>query len=91
MADQEAVARIVVLGRSVRRVPVAPGMDLRAVLASADVDPGGRDLHVNGRAADLDTPVEAGDLVTVIPRVRGGMHLCTIEALKRTLPEAASA
>ena len=80
MAEQEAVARVVVLGRSVRRVPVAPGMELRALLEAAEVDSAGRDLHVNGRPADLATPVAPGDLVTVIPRVRGGMHLCTIEA-----------
>lgn len=90
MADQEAAARVVVLGRSVRRVPVTPGTALRVLLEAAEVDPAGRDLHVNGRPAALDTPIQAGDLVTVIPRVRGGMHLCTIEGLTRPHPEAAS-
>jgi hypothetical protein len=81
MADVTDVVRVVVLGRSVRRVPVVPGTSLGVLLEEADIDAGGRDLHVNGRAADLDTPVSPGDLVTVIPRIRGGMHLCTINAL----------
>jgi hypothetical protein len=90
MPDEAGVVRVVVLGRSVRRIPVAPGMTLRALLEAGDIDPAGRDLHANGRAATLDTPVFAGDLVTIIPRVRGGMHLCTIDPLGTT-SEVASA
>jgi hypothetical protein len=90
VADDAPVARVVVLGRSVRRVAFQPGATLGQVLAEAGIDTAGRDLHVNGRPAGTDTTLADGDLVTVIPRVRGGMHLCTIDPLE-TASEVASA
>jgi molybdopterin converting factor small subunit len=72
MADREALVRVVVLGRSVRRLAFRPGATLRDVLDDAAIDTAGRDLHVNGRPADLNAVIGDGDLVTVIPRVRGG-------------------
>ena len=90
MVDEAPIVRVVVLGRSVRRVPFRPGATLGGVLAGAGIDTAGRDLHVNGRPAGPDTPLADGDLVTVIPRVRGGMHLCTIDPLE-TASEVATA
>jgi len=78
MVEPRPIARIVVLGRSVRRVPFTAGTSLRDILRDAGVEPSGRDVHMDGRPADLEAPPEDGALVTVIPRVRGGMHLCTI-------------
>jgi sulfur carrier protein ThiS len=73
MAEDRAIEiRVVVLGRAVLRVPCPEGTSLEALIDAAGVDRAGRDIHVNGHARPLDQPVEDGDLVTVIPRVRGG-------------------
>ena len=69
---REIEIRVVVLGRAVMRVPCPEGTPLAALIEAAGIEVGGRDVHVNGRARSLDQPLEDGDLVTVIPRVRGG-------------------
>jgi sulfur carrier protein ThiS len=72
VAEQPIEIRVVVLGRSVRRLPCAPGTPLAALLESAGIEVGGRDVHVNGHPGAPDQPLADGDLVTVIPRIRGG-------------------
>ena len=73
MAERPPIEiRVVVLGRSVLRVPCEPGTSLAAVLEAAGIEPAGRDVHVNGRPSALEDALDDGDLVTVIPRVRGG-------------------
>jgi hypothetical protein len=84
-----ADVRLVVLGRSATRLPCPPGTTLGAVLAAAGVETAGRDVHVDGRPRALEESVRPGEIITVIPRVRGGMHLCTIEP-EETASEGAS-
>jgi len=69
---REIEIRVVVLGRAVLRVPCPNGTSLAGLIEAAGVEVGARDVHVNEHARPLDYPVEDGDLVTVIPRVRGG-------------------
>jgi hypothetical protein len=74
MAEREAIrVRLVVLGQGVRVVACPSSAAIDEVLAAAGVDATGKDVRVNGRPA-TESQVTDGDLVTVIPRVRGGRH-----------------
>lgn len=73
MTDRAGIAvRVVVLGRSVRRVVCPAGSTLARLLELSGVETAGRDVNVNGRPAEPSSTLADGDLVTVIPRVRGG-------------------
>ena len=64
--------RIVELGRAVRVAFEPPGATLSDVLSRNGIDPAGRDVRVAGRPATGSDVLSDGDLVTVIPRIRGG-------------------
>ena len=70
--------RLVVLGRGVELVEAEPGMTVMAALERAGVEASGKDIRVNGVAV-ADAPLNDGDLVTVIPRIRGGMGMGLFE------------
>ena len=70
-ADMVAI-RLIVLGRGVQVVTVPTGSSLGQTLGLAGIDPGSKDLRVNGREAQATDLVGAKDLITIIPRIRGG-------------------
>lgn len=64
--------RVIVLGQSVQHINCPAGASLEAVLDGAAVATAGKDVRVNGHPADPETTLASGDVVTIIPRVRGG-------------------
>jgi hypothetical protein len=65
--------RLVVLGRGVELVDAESGMSAATLLERVGVDGSGKDIRVNGLAS-ADAALTDGDLVTVIPRIRGGVR-----------------
>ena len=69
----EIRVRILQLGRQVIDQRVQPGQTVGATLAATGIEVGaGMDLRVNGTPADGETPLDDGDVVTLIPRIKGG-------------------
>jgi len=65
--------RILQLGRKVIDYEATGGATLGAALEGAGVAAAqGMDLRINSQPATLDTPLNEGDVVTVIPRIKGG-------------------
>ena len=65
--------RILQLGRKVLDYEGKEGATLEAVLAEAGVSVAqGMDVRVNSQPAELDALLRQGDVVTVIPRIKGG-------------------
>ena len=65
--------RILQLGRRVVDHVSAPGEPLAHVLQEAGFgELRGMDVRVNGSPADFGQPRRDGDVVTIIPRIKGG-------------------
>lgn len=48
------------------------GATIESVLAEAAIDTRGMDVHVNGEAAEPNRVLLHDDVLTVIPRIKGG-------------------
>ena len=68
---QTIMVRVARLGDSVREIEVAEGATLQEVLASLAI-PTGADVRLNGKSAQAHDILHMGDLITVVPRIRGG-------------------
>jgi molybdopterin converting factor small subunit len=69
----EIRVRILQLGRQVIDHRAKAGQTVGAALGATGIEVGaGMDLRVNGVAADGETPLRDGDVVTIIPRIKGG-------------------
>ena len=66
--------RILQLGQRVISHATLDGATLGRVLAEVGLSPPPRgvDIRVNGRAAGDDNTLADGDVVTLIPRIKGG-------------------
>jgi hypothetical protein len=64
--------RIVQLGKGVFTYEASPGATLAEGLAAAGIAAEHRDVRINGRSSSPDNPLADGDLVTVVPMIKGG-------------------
>ena len=64
--------RIVQLGKGVFVYAAEEGSTVATGLAAAGIEAGHMEVRANGRTAVLDDPLRDGDLVTVIPLIKGG-------------------
>jgi sulfur carrier protein ThiS len=64
--------RVVQLGRGVLDCDVEAGTTVRGVLSSNGVPLDGMEVRVNGGGAELDHGLSEGDLLTVVPLIKGG-------------------
>jgi sulfur carrier protein ThiS len=64
--------RVVQLGRGVIDCEVEAGTTVAGVLSSNGVPLDGMEVRVNGGAAELDHGLGDGDLITVVPLIKGG-------------------
>lgn len=64
--------RLVQLGRGVIDCEVAAGSTVHGVLSSNGVPLEGMEVRVNGSGAELGRALSEGDLITVVPLIKGG-------------------
>ena len=64
--------RVVQLGRGVLNCDLDTGATVREALSSQQIPTDGMEVRVNSEPAPLDHPLRNGDLVTVVPLIRGG-------------------
>jgi sulfur carrier protein ThiS len=64
--------KVAKLGSAVKEVALDTGSNIGAALAAAEVDAGGFEVRLNGNPATTTTPVRSGDIVTLIPQIKGG-------------------
>ncbi len=74
MSDERVVrVRVLQLGRSVMSYEGKPGLQVSSALDGVGlVAAPGMDIRVNGTSADGATELRNGDVVTIIPRIKGG-------------------
>jgi len=61
------------LGDQVKEFFVEEGETVGSLLDEVGIDPEGWDLRVNGVPASRETPLEDGDIVTLVPPIKGGI------------------
>jgi hypothetical protein len=64
--------KIVQLGKGVLHWDLEDPVPVEASLIKLGITGGGMDLHVNGRSPQPGQKLQDGDLVTIIPRIKGG-------------------
>jgi molybdopterin converting factor small subunit len=65
--------RVLQLGRRVLTHAGATGLTVQGTLDALGLSAAtGTDVRVNGRPATGDSPLADGDVVTLIPRIKGG-------------------
>lgn len=74
MSDERPIqVRVLQLGRSVMNYTGQPGLRVASALDGVGlVTAPGMDIRVNGTTADGTTELRNGDVVTIIPRIKGG-------------------
>ena len=71
--DEGAAVRLVQLGKAIHSFRVPEGATLDQALAMADLPSReGMDIRVNGKKVAVTHPLQDGDLITVVPFIRGG-------------------
>ena len=65
--------RILRLGSAAHSADVEPGATIADALRVANLGKEGYSLSLNGLGASLETSVSDGDIVTLIPKVVGGV------------------
>jgi sulfur carrier protein ThiS len=64
--------KIVQLGKGILQCELEDLTSVEASLTKVGITGAGMDLHVNGRKAQPGQQLQDGDLVTIIPRIKGG-------------------
>jgi sulfur carrier protein ThiS len=66
------LVKVAKLGSEVTEVLLNDGATVSEALAAARISVGNEEIRLNGESAAMDDDVKNGDLVTVVPAVKGG-------------------
>ena len=64
--------RLLRLGSAAHSLELTPGATLQTAIDSAGLGSAGYDLTVNGMSTTSDAALAEGDVVTMVPRIKGG-------------------
>ena len=65
--------KLLKLGHSARQIDVPSGSTIADALETADVGYDGYSIALNGLGASSTTSVSDGDVLTLVPKVEGGL------------------
>ncbi len=77
------------LGNTVQEVALNEGASVQDALTAADLAVDGEDIRVNSSNARLTDEVSDADIVTLVPKVKGGQKLVKVARLGSTVQEVA--
>ena len=77
------------LGNTVQEVALNDGASVQDAITAADLAVDGEDVRVNSSNAGLSDEVENGDIITLVPKVKGGQKLVKVARLGSTVKEVA--
>lgn len=73
MPERQISVKVLALGRSKEEILLEPPYTVEHAIARINTDPTTvHGVHVNGQKASLDTQLEDGDTVVLVPRVKHG-------------------
>lgn len=77
------------LGNTVQEVALNEGASVQDALTAADLAVDGEDVRVNSSNASLSDELSNGDIVTLVPKVKGGQKVVKVARLGSTVQEVA--
>ena len=77
------------LGNTVETVALNSGASVQDALTAANLTVDGEDVRVNSSNAGLNDEVTDGDIVTLVPKVKGGQKVVKVARLGSTVQEVA--
>lgn len=77
------------LGTTVQEVALDEGASVQDALTAAGLSVDGEDVRVNSSNASLTDEITDGDIVTLVPKVKGGQKVVKVARLGSTVQEVA--
>jgi putative ubiquitin-RnfH superfamily antitoxin RatB of RatAB toxin-antitoxin module len=68
----QRIVKVARLGTAVQEVAVAEDATVQDVLDAAGIEIENEDVRIDGQSSDLDSQVGSGNLITIVPKVKGG-------------------
>ena len=68
----QRIVKVARLGTAVQEVAVAEDASVKDALDAAGIDIENEDVRVDGRSSDLNSGIGSGNLITIVPKVKGG-------------------
>lgn len=68
----QKIVKVARLGTAVQEVAVAETATVQDVLDAAGIDIENEDVRIDGRSADVNSQIGSGNLITIVPKVKGG-------------------
>jgi molybdopterin converting factor small subunit len=68
----QKLVRVARLGTAVQEVAVSEDATVQDVLDAAGIEIENEDIRINSHSADLDSSIADRDLITIVPKVKGG-------------------
>ena len=73
--QQEIKVRVAQLGKGIFNLNAPASVPVRYALLQAGIHAEGMDVRVNGKPVTMETMLVNGDLLTVVPQIKGGSYL----------------
>jgi len=77
------------LGNTVQEVALNEGASVQDALTAADLAVDGEEIRINSSNANLTDEVRNDDIVTLVPKVKGGQKIVKVARLGSTVVEVA--
>ena len=68
----QKIVKVARLGSAVQQVAVADDATVEDAIEAVGLDIDNEDVRIDGRTSDLESPIGDGQLITIVPKVKGG-------------------
>ena len=68
----QKIVKVARLGTQVQEVAVPENASVQEALDAADIDIDNEDVRLDGRSVNTTTSIGTGNLITIVPKVKGG-------------------
>jgi putative ubiquitin-RnfH superfamily antitoxin RatB of RatAB toxin-antitoxin module len=68
----QRIVKVARLGTAVQEVAVAETATVQDALDAAGIEVENEDVRIDGQSADLGSQIGSGNLITIVPKVKGG-------------------
>ena len=85
------LVKVARLGTAVQEIALTEGQNVGEALAAADLSVENEEVRVNNTSASDSTVLRSGDIVTLVPKVKGGQKIVKVARLGTAVQEVAVA